>query len=423
MHSQCHRIVPAALAVLLGLAILLPPDPALAQVGEALDTAVSALEEVFSRSADTLAVWARQLLLLLVMIELVWRGGKWAISGQSFSEFVEPMVYMIGIVGLAWGFSVGGPEIVKWITWQASTLSSAAVPGSGSALTPSGILGGGLNRAFEWVEAARLTNPKSWALLVCAFISLVMLAAELAMVILVYAEMHLVGLVGIITLGFAGLSQTRGIATRYVMTMFGKGFKLMTLLLVADVAHSLAEVAVAASETVAPAGLQIDQLRVEHAGGGGGDEGPSVSLAGAMSAILLQMIGVALMLTLPGAIERLVAGSAVGDVAGTGAKMVAGAATSGMTTAGVAALGAAGGAMAGGAAAAKTAGAGAFTGGVNPKSLAEGAKAAAKGATSGALKGGVNWGGRAAQGKVMTELGTRLQERVNRPKPGPEGGA
>ena len=60
---------------------------------------------------------------------------------------------------------------------------------------------------------------------------------------------------------------------------------------------------------------------------------------------------------------------------------------------------------------------------MNPKSLAEGAKAAAKGATSGALKGGVNWGGRAAQGKVMTELGTRLQERVNRPKPGPEGGA
>lgn len=427
MHGQFHRILPAALAVLLGLAVLLRPDPALAQVGEALDTAVSALEEVFSRSADTLAVWARQLLLLLVMLELVWRGGKWAISGQSFSEFVEPMVYMIGIVGLAWGFSAAGPEIVRWITWQASTLSSAAVPGSGSTLTPSGILGGGLARAFEWVQAARLTDPKSWALLVCAFISLVMLAAELAMVILVYAEMHLVGLVGIITLGFAGLSQTRGIATRYVMTMFGKGFKLMTLLLVADVAHSLAEVAVATSETVAPAGLEIDRLREQHAGGQG-DQGPSVSLAGAMSAILLQMIGVALMLTLPGAIERLVAGSAVGDVAGTGAKMVAGTATSGMTAAGVAALGATGGAMAGGAAAAKTAGAGAFTGGVNPKSLAEGAKAAAKGATSGALKGGVNWGGRAAQGKVMTELGSRLQERVNRvgnsaPKPGSGGSA
>ena len=418
MHVRFLRILPAALAVALGLAVLLWPDPALAQVGDALDAVVRSLEEVFRRSADTLSVWARQFLLSLLVLDLVWRGGKWMISGQSFADVAEQMVYTIGIVGLAWGFTTLGPDIVNWITRQATILSNAAVPGSGSALTPSGILGSGLRRAFGWVEAASIIDPRSWALLVCAFIALVMMAAELAMVILVYAEMHLVGLVGIVTLGFAGLSQTRGIATRYVMSMIGKGFKLMTLLLVADVAHSLAEVSIEVLDAAAPTGLEIDRLRNQHGSGGQDEPVSSVSVAGAMSAILLQMIGVALMLTLPGAVERLVAGSSVGDVAGTGAKMVAGTAASGLAAAGGAALGAAGGAAPGALKAAREVGAGAITGGVNWKAVAESGKAAARGAA----QGGVNWGQVASErGGIGKELGSRLRDRVNRPAAGSPG--
>ncbi|MDE0698583.1 MAG: type IV secretion system protein [Boseongicola sp.] len=422
MHSRSRRILPLAATALPGLAALLWPDPALAQAGEALDTAVSSLEEVFRWSADVLGSWARQLLLTLLVLDLVWRGGRWAFSSQSFSDFAEPLVYTIGIVTLAWGFTNFVPDVVSWITRQATTLSNAAVPGAGSALTPSGILGQGLQRALAWVEAATWQDPKSWVLLVCAFIALVMMAAELTMVILVYAEMHLVGLVGIVTLGFAGLSQTRGIATRYVMSLIGKGFKLMTLLLVADVAHSLAEVAATVASPPPP------EDPVEVRGVIVNDHLPSIPVSGVMAAVLLQMIGVGLMVTLPGAVERLVAGSAVGDAAGSVGTKVAGAAVTGGAAAGAAALGAAGGAVAGGAAAAKTAGAGAFRGGVNLKSVAEGMKAAPKGAMTGALTGGVNWAGLGAQGKVMNELGARLQGRVNslgagKPKGGPEGGS
>ncbi|MXW85300.1 MAG: hypothetical protein F4Z55_05055, partial [Boseongicola sp. SB0667_bin_21] len=124
MGDRFNRHLPAALAVLLGLAVLLLPVQALAQdaeaitvekAGGALDTAVESLEAVFRTSADALGNWARQLLLILLVLDLVWRGGKWVLSGQSFAEFAEQMTYTIAIVGLAWGFSVGVPDIVDEI--------------------------------------------------------------------------------------------------------------------------------------------------------------------------------------------------------------------------------------------------------------------------------------------------------------------
>ncbi len=402
MQTVCRRILAAAVPAGFVVVPLFWPEPALAQVGDALDASVRALETVFRQSADTLGVWARQLLLGLLVLDLVWRSGKWLLSGQSVGEFAEPMVYTIGIVGLAWGFTTLAPDVVGWVARQATILSNDALPGAGSALTPSGIMGAGLDRALEWVEAANVLDPESWALLVCAFIALVMMAAELAMVILVYAEMYLVGLVGLVTLGFAGLAQTRGVATRYVMTMFAKGFKLMTLLLVADAAHGLAEIAEATTRTV---GQTTNSMRFANVPSPTSFEG-SVTVAGAMSAVLLQMIGVALMLTLPAAVERLVAGAAVGDAAGTGGRMVAGAAVSGGVAAAGAALGATGGAAAAGGPALKAAR------GMDPASAAT---SVAKSVGLGALKGGVNWGQVASErGGIGKELGARLSDRVNR---------
>ena len=430
MDFGLNRALPASLAVLLVLAVLLLPGQALAQdaeaimaddAGSALDTAVKAMAAVFKESAEALGNWARGILLILLVLDLVWRGGKWVLSGQSFSDFAEQMTYTIAIVGLAWGFSLKAPDIVAEIADQAYALSNMAVAGTGKELEPSEIVDRGLKRAFDWVRSATWQDPTSWALVICAFIALIMMAAELTMLILVYAEMYLVGMVGIVTILFAGLSQTRGIAQRYVMTMFAKGFKLLALLLIAHSAHSLAQVAAEAATPVAGT-TDVIINGVTMAEGVETNREPKVPVSGAMAAVLLQMIGVALMLTLPGAVERLVAGSSVGDVAGTGAKMVAGAAASGLAAVGGAAVGAVGGAVAGGAAAAKTAGAGAFTGGINWKALAEGGKAAAKGAVPGAARGSVSLGQMASErGAISKELGSRLRDAVNRPAAAPKG--
>lgn len=376
MRSLRLRALPAAPVAVLALGLLLWPDAAPAQVGGALDTAVTSLETVLRQAGTTLATWTRQFLIGLLVLDLVWRGGKWAMSGESIAAFAEPMLYTIGIVALAWGFTHVVPDVVAWITQQATILANGGTAGAGSSLTPSGMMTHGLERAIWWLDAIEW-NPSTWAYLVCAVIAVIVLAAELAMVILVYAEIYLVSLVGIVTLGFAGLSQTRGIASRYVMTVFGKGFKLVTLLLVVDATDRLAREAGGLTTTGDP------------------------TLEGALAAVLLQVVGAVLVVMLPGAVERMVAGAAVGDVAGAGGKMVAGAAVSGMMATGGAAVGGAGGAAAGAAMAAK-------------ESSSLGGRAMAKSAALGALKGGWNWGAAGREGRITSELGSRLGSRINR---------
>lgn len=404
MRDRSTGVHAAAPAILLGLAALLWPDAALAQgdveadgVGLALNKGVEALKTVLDDSGAMLAERAQQMLLFLLVLDFVWRGGKWALSSQSFSDFAEPLVYTIGLVTLVWGLTENLVAFVEWITTAAGQLSGRTGTAGEESLKPARILEQGFQRVLVWTKAAKWTDPESWAFLLCAFISLIVMAVELAMVILIYAELYLLGLAGVVALGFAGLTQTRGVATRYVMMLFGKGFKLLALLIVVNATHLLARVAEESLRTTTPEASKAMRFADVTAG----EYLASVTVAGAMAAILLQLIGVVLIIMLPGAMERLVAGSASADVAGPGAKMVAGAAMTG----GGAALGAAGGAAAGAAAAGKAAATGPFRAGL---------KDVTKAAATGGLKGGVNWTALGSQGKILNELGSRLQGRVNR---------
>lgn len=391
------RIAVPALAGLVGILVLVAADPALAQnaTGGALNNSIDAMRFLLEQSADTLRDRARQLMLGLLVLDFVWRGGKLVMSGQSVGEFAEAMGYTVAIVSLAYGFTGIVPELVSWLATTATNLTHAVAAGSAEAytpadLTPSGMVRSGLLLILEW-ERRIEWNPNTWLYLICVFFSIIVLAIKLSLVVVIYAELYIVGLVGIISVGFAGLSQTRGVARQYVMALFAKGFKLLTLLVLVDATERLAR-------SVATPDIE-----------------------GAMSSIVLQVLGASLIMILPGAVERLVGGSAVGDAAGGAAAKVAGMARSGVMVAGAAAAGAAGGAVAGGAAAAaaaaKTAGAGALTGGVNMNALGQGAKAAVtagmKGASVGALKGGVNWGASAMDGKLKSEIGERLRTGVN----------
>ena len=397
------QAVPTVTAFAIGVVLMSWPGPAMAQVGAALDGSTAALEAVLTQAGDTLGFWARQLLISLVALDFVWRGGKWLFSGQSISAFAEPTVYTIGIVTLAWAFTSLVPDVVGWITWQATVLSNAAQPGAGSALTPSEMMSDGLDRALLWIGEIGL-DPATWVFLLCAGISLIVMAAELAMVILVYAEIHLVGLVGIATLGFAGLTQTRGVAKTFVMVLFAKGFKLLTLLLVVDATHRLAQAVVDTTMTALTTSgggpMQIAPNVVVE---------PSVTVAGAMGAVLMQIVGVVLVIMLPGAVERLVGGTAVGDVAGAGGRMVAGAGASAMMTAGAAVAAGTAGAVAAGAAPVVKSGLQAARTGTSVPG-----KEVAKASLIGALQGGVNWGTLGKNGNVLGELGGRLRSGVNR---------
>ena len=302
--------VPAILSVLLAVAVA---EPLAAQTpvsaAGTLDDALEAMKTSLDTMGARLGTLAMGLMGTLLLIEFVWRGGKWAITGHSIEEVVQPMAYTIGLASVVFGLSQVIPETVHWLAATALSVADTAGDGSGGDVSASGIVTAGLTRVAHWLRQIGI-NPATYFYILTAAISLVVLAIEVAMLVMVYAEIYLVGLVGIVTLGFAGLSQTRDIARGYFMALVGKAFKLMALLVVVRGIHAM-------SSAIA--------VR------------PGSGFENAVSVLLLQIVGAVLILVLPGTLERLVAGSRTGGAAEAAGKYVGSAATGAAKTGAVAA--------------------------------------------------------------------------------------
>ena len=152
--------------------------------------------------------------------------------------------------------------------------------------SPSGVVTGGIRRALCWLDLIRFSSPGTWFYIFASAISLVALAVTVAILVITYAELYLVGLAGIITLGFAGMAQTESIATGFFMKLIGKAMKLFGILVV-----------------IAATG-EITTTIAEYGG-----TGFIAGFEAAMTIILLQIITGMLILTLPASLERLVAGA------------------------------------------------------------------------------------------------------------------
>lgn len=357
-------IASAAAGLIVALA-----DPAFAQAsgaGGALDTAIENMANTLERIGDTLGQRAQQILLGFLLIEFVWRGGKWVIQGQGLDEFAQPMVYTIGIVSLVWLFATLVPEIVGWLASTAVDIAGS-VDGS-SVVTPSDLVTEGFSRATSWLGEVRLRQPSTYFYVIATIVAIIVLALQVAMVVVIYAELYLVGLAGIITLGFAGLSETRQIATSYVLMLVGKGFRLMGLLIIINATQEIT-------------------LTLARADG----TGPET----VMAVLLLQIVSVILVLTLPSTLERLIAGPASGASASEAVGAKVGSTATTAATAGVAATG---GAVVGGAT-------GAFaakgTGAINVAS----SMVQSAGETS------LNWGTIAARGQTGSAIMDHIRSR------------
>lgn len=353
-------------ATAVGLLVALA-DPAFAQpsgAGGALDNAIENMANTLDRIGDTLGQRAQQILLGFLLIEFVWRGGKWAIQGQGLDEFAQPMVYTIGIVSLVWLFATIVPEIVDWLAATAVDIAGS-VDGS-SVITPSDLVRDGFSRSTSWLGEMRLRQPSTYFYMIAAVVAIIVLAIQVAMIVVIYAELYLVGLAGIITLGFAGLSETRQIATSYVLMLVGKGFRLMGLLIIINATQEIT-------------------LTLARADGTGPES--------VMAVLLLQIVSVILILTLPSTLERLIAGAAGGSSVSEAVGAKVGSTATTAATAGVAATG---GALVGGAAGALAAkGSGAMS---MASSMARGA-----GQTS------LDWGTIANRGQIGSVVMERMR--------------
>ena len=299
--------VPAVILWGVLIALIVLPGGALAQdvggAGSAVDDVIEQFSETLTRMGGRAGEVARSLLLILFTLDLVLRFGRWAMQGNSFGEVFGTWTYQLTFVSLVYVLALMVPEVVGALTKLALRFASAA-GGGDSEPSASGMITDGLRQAMTWLGEIGVFEPSTWFYIFAAIISIVVTAMTVAFLVITYAEIYLIGLAGIIVLGFAGLEEARGAAISYIRLLIGKALKLMALMIIYGAINSLTT-ALATS--------------------------PATGFSGALGMIMLQIIACLLIITLPGSVEGLV--SNIGSSSAEGGARTAGRMVqSGLTT-------------------------------------------------------------------------------------------
>ena len=291
-----------------------------------LDDMIRSMEQISQGMTGGIADVAIQLLYTLAVIEGAWTFGKGAIQGEGFAALLLRMIVRAVVVGLFYLLLTWGDDLVRLAI--DSAIAVAGVAGITTEPSPSGVLSQALETVGRLLGELSILSPgHSVGLVLVGMAVAITAAAMAAMIVLVYAELYLMAVAGLLGLGFGGLEATRDMAVNYIRMLVAKGFKLLTLLVVNGLVMGTLD---AAFQTA-------------------GDN----SLFGALQLLIVQIVGLVLMLQLPSAVEGLFGGG------GNTAAAIGGGFTAALTgralmTGGTVAAGAAYGAARGGVIAARS---------------------------------------------------------------------
>ncbi len=365
MRRICSYSAPT-LALTAGLLLLLS-GPAEAQaVGDALEDMIVTMKGQLDAVGTRLGDLVRQAMITLLVVDFTLRAGRAILGDSDVTGLVKGFAFQLGFVSCVWLLAGMVPVFVHWLARTALDIAGTA---GGANIEPGAMVGQGLSRAWGWMQAMELWSPGTWFYIFAAVISIIVLAMSVAMLVVIWAELYLVGLAGIAALLFAGLTETRDIALGYVNALIGKAFKLMGLMIV-----------------ISSMGAMTDALATSAGAG----------LLNAMGIVLLQIVSGVMILTLPQTIEALVAGAKIGSRSAEMVGRMAGSAgkTMAVTGAGTA-VGAAVGTVAGAKAGA-------------------GASGIGKAALTGARNTGMDWGSAAARGDIRGSIARKISEKIGR---------
>jgi P-type conjugative transfer protein TrbL len=368
--------------VLIFLSVLFLADKSLAQSVDAssADGVIEALKGVLDAKGEAVGANARILLLALFGVDLVLSFGRASLSGEELGPIVSRFIFRLLFVCFILFVIMYAAEIVHMITNASIRLASESSNDKLADPSISAVLGDGLERALALFKEAKSWSPVKIVFYpLAALLSLVVTAIIAGMLITVYAEMFIVALAGMITLGFGGLEVGKNSAVTYIKTLIGKGLKLLGLLIVYSLMTNLmVEVARAGSVF----GLGIENVA---------------------TILILQFITVIMMYAIPNSLESL-----AGGIGGNAAAAIAGAIVAKLS---IPAAAATAGAAIGGAA-------GGVSGGVEGAISGSTPTDKLKGALSGSAKGAggkaASYGMAGAAGKLKPAMAEDLMKLTKR---------
>ncbi len=201
------------------------------QVSESFRVAVSGI-------AGTLSTIARNLMLSLLLIELIWKLGQAVWEGDDFGKLMSLFFKRIVVAGfflaIVDGIPTGSGQVGfgSFIIQSAEALTSSSV--GASDVRPSDLFWQMLRAGKDIYDGSSGISGTIGSIIV--WLLLVLLGAVIAgLMVVAYIEIYVIFTVGILSLGFGVWSVTEQFAKNFMFSAVGKILKLFTMILMASV--------------------------------------------------------------------------------------------------------------------------------------------------------------------------------------------
>ena len=223
-----------------------------------LDKVLSRYSTAASTSSAFITARATWLFWTLALISMVWTFGLMALRKADIGEFYAEFVRFTIFTGFFWWLLTNGPNFAADIMNSLRTIAGNA-SGTGSSLTPSGIVDIGFDIFFKALDQSSVWSPvDSVAGLGMSAAILVILALIGVNMLLLLVSGWILAYAGVFFLGFGGSRWTSDMAINYYKTVLNIAAQLFTMVLLVGIGKSF----VNEYYTAMSAGISLKELGV-----------------------------------------------------------------------------------------------------------------------------------------------------------------
>ena len=223
-----------------------------------LDNVLSRYQTAASTWAATITTHATWLFWTLALISMVWTFGMMALRKADIGEFFAEFIRFTVFTGFFWWLLSNGPSFATSIMDSLRTIGGNAT-GTGSSLTPSGIVDIGFDIFFKVLDQSSVWSPVDSAVgIIISAAVLVILALIGVNMLLLLVSGWILAYAGVFFLGFGGSRWTSEMAIGYFKTVLGIAAQLFTMVLLVGIGKSFID----QYYTAMSAGISLKELGV-----------------------------------------------------------------------------------------------------------------------------------------------------------------
>ena len=206
-----------------------------------LDNVLNRYSAAASGWASFITARATWLFWTLTLISMVWTFGLMALRKADIGEFYAEFIRFTIFTGFFWWLLTNGPNFATDIISSLRTIAGNA-SGTGSTLTPSGIVDIGFDIFFKVLDQSSVWSPVDSAagILISAAILIIMALIGVNMLLLLVSG-WILAYAGVFFLGFGGSRWTSDMAINYYKTVLNIAAQLFTMVLLIGIGKSFVD--------------------------------------------------------------------------------------------------------------------------------------------------------------------------------------